>query len=62
MKNRLIYIFVYLLIAIIVYAAGIFFKDYSQNNRMIQFAIFFGLAAVVDKVIKKFFTKGKDSL
>ena len=53
MNIKLIYILTYIFIALIAYASGIFIEGYFQDKKLIQFAIFFTLAAIADRVIKK---------
>lgn len=56
MRVRVIYILVYLVIAAFTYIFGIFIGDAVQNKKLVQFVVFFSLAVIADRAIKKFAT------
>lgn len=60
MKSRCIYIAVYILLVVIVYLVGLLFDEVSKN-RLIQFGIFFALAAIADKLLKKMLNADKQA-
>lgn len=62
MVKKFIYPIAYLAIAMIVYFAGALLGDDVQHKKLIQIALFFGLAIIADRLLKIYLSrKGKDT-
>lgn len=60
MKNRYIYVVTYIILAVVVYLAGLLFEEISKN-KLLQLGIFFALAIIADKLLKKMLNADKQS-
>ena len=61
MKIRIIYFSVYLMIAVIVYGTEKLMGDFFQHKKLVQFVVLIALAAIADKLIKKFIGERKNN-
>ena len=59
-NTRFIYLATYIFIVVVVYLSGLFFDEISKS-KLLQFGIFFALAIIADKLLKKMLNADKQS-